>query len=204
MEEEFDLKEETSLSALTNTTNGYSFVEETIQTRNSGEIVKVQDVLDNTEGLVPFDMFFDKIHKGTRNLDVGGGQYDTATEHMNKFYGVTNLVYDPYNRSKKHNESIIKEVVNNPVDTVTSFSVLNVIPDEEVRTKHISFMYHSLKKGGQAFFTVWRGNGSGISSGSQSNRDASYYLAEVASIFGNKNTYSPEDDTGNTIIAKKL
>lgn len=193
----------TSLSARTNTTNGYSLVEETFQTRNSGEIIKVHGVLDNTEGLVPFDMFFDNTQQGSRNLDVGGGQYDTATEHMEKFYGVTNLVYDPYNRTKNHNESVVQEVSNHPVDTATSFSILNVILNEQDRKNHIGFIFNSLKADGQAFFTIWRGNGTGIPSDSQSNRDARSYLAEVAGIFGHANAYSPNDDIGNTIVAKK-
>ena len=91
------MKSQVELSALTNTANGYSLLKETIQTRNSGEIVNVYDVLDNTEGLVPFDTHFDKSQKGHRNLDVGGGKFNTATEHVKKYYGVTNLVFDPYN-----------------------------------------------------------------------------------------------------------
>jgi hypothetical protein len=203
METKLELKD-TPISALTNTTNGYSIVAETIQTRNSGELVKVHGVIDNTEGLAPFDIFFGKTSAGTRNLDVGGGKFDTATEHVKKFYGVTNLVYDPYNRSASHNEAVMKEVSTRPVDTVTSCSVLNVIQSAQDRQSHIQLIYDSLKPGGQAFFAVWRGDGTGNPSASQSNRSARSYLAEVAGIFGKANVYSPKDDIGNTIVAQKM
>ena len=38
----------------------------------------------------------------TLNLDIGGGKYDLMTEALLK-KNVTNLVYDPYNRSEHHN-----------------------------------------------------------------------------------------------------
>lgn len=188
---------------LTNTAIGYSLLPLSIQTRNSGETVSVTNVLDDTEGLVPFDVFFDKTQTGSRNLDVGGGKFDAGSEHLKNTYGITNLVFDPYNRTKEHNELVEEEVKKTPVDSATSCSVLNVIPNAQDRSAHIRFIYDSLKANGHAFFTVWRGNGTGIPSELQSNRGAHSYLAEVASIFGKTNVYSPADDIGNNLVATK-
>ena len=66
-------------------------------------------------------------YQGTVNLDIGGGKYDLMTEAL-KEKGVTNLVYDPYNRSMKHNADVVNTVLRiKGVETVTIFNVLNVI-----------------------------------------------------------------------------
>ncbi|KTD53618.1 hypothetical protein Lsan_4028 [Legionella santicrucis] len=196
------MKEKIDLSSTTNTTNGYVLVDDLIQTRNSGEIIHVQSVLDDTECLVAMDTL--PFEENTRNLDVGGGKFDTATEHVKYFYKVENFVYDPYNRSVEHNEIVLNNVKQQPVDTVTSLSVLNVILDKQEREDHLNLVYHSLKPGGYAFFKVWRGNSTGIPSVTQSNKDARSYLQEVQNVFGEDNVSIPDDDIGNTIFAKRL
>lgn len=187
----------------TNTESGYSLVKSTIQTRNSGEIVSVTDVLDDTEALVAMDTL--PFENGSRNLDIGGGHFDESSKHILKWYEVTNVVYDPYGRSEEHNSNVIKEVKKEPVDSVTSNSVLNVVLDAKERKAHIKLGYDSLKSGGIAFFKVWRGNNSGIPDldKSQSNKEARHYVEEIQNIFGKDNVELIRDDIGNTIFAYK-
>lgn len=192
--------ESKSSAGSTNTVAGYS-IGDAIQTRNTGEIVTVSGVIDDTEGCGAMDTY--PWVKSTRNLDIGGGQFDAATKHLFSFYGVKSSVYDPYNRSAEHNAAVLAEVKLNPVDTVTSNSVLNVILQESQRKEHIKLAYQALKNGGSAFFKVWRGNGTGTAGETQSNKEAIHYFGEICDVFGELNVSMPQDDIGNTIIARK-
>jgi len=90
-------------------------------------------------------------YQGTVNLDIGGGKYDLMTEAL-KEKGVTNLVYDPYNRSMKHNVDVVNTVIRiKGVHTATIFNVLNVIKERENQTAVIRLAFDSLKKGGIVF-----------------------------------------------------
>lgn len=88
----------------------------------------------------------------TINLDIGGGKYDLMTE---KLLGknVTNLVYDPYNRSLYHNIEIIYKILvtKDCVDTVTIFNVLNVIMELEIQIEVLNLAFEALKEGGYVF-----------------------------------------------------
>lgn len=184
----------------TNTTKSYGYIRNSLQTRNTGETIAVPyNVIDETEGFGAMDTL--PFKENSRNFDIGGGQFDSISEHLKFFYRVNNVVYDPFNRSEEHNKKVLSEVKANPVDTVTSISVLNVILDSNERKNHIQLAYNSLKSGGIAFFKVYRGDGSGKASETQSNQPAGYYLHEISDVFGNG--LIPKDDLGNTIIAKK-
>jgi len=89
-------------------------------------------------------------YQGTVNLDIGGGKYDLMTDVL-KEKGVTNLVYDPYNRSVVHNVKIVYKISEMSVDTVTIFNVLNVIKEHDIQMDVIKLAYNSLKKGGMVF-----------------------------------------------------
>jgi len=89
-------------------------------------------------------------YQGTVNLDIGGGKYDLMTNAL-KEKGVTNLVYDPYNRSVVHNVKIVYKISEMSVDTVTIFNVLNVIKEHDIQMDVIKLAYNSLKKGGMVF-----------------------------------------------------
>jgi len=86
----------------------------------------------------------------TVNLDIGGGKYELMTEKLLE-KNVTNLVYDPYNRTQEHNERVISVVKNFFVDTVTIFNVLNVIKEYENQIAVIDMAYDALKPGGHVF-----------------------------------------------------
>ena len=64
----------------------------------------------------------------TVNLDVGGGKLEDATLYLAE-RDVTNMVYDPDNRSAEHNLGVITSVIaRGGSDSVTLANVLNVIP----------------------------------------------------------------------------
>lgn len=86
----------------------------------------------------------------TINLDIGGGKYDLMTKKLLK-KNVINLVYDPYNRSLKHNLKVIYKIFDTEVDTVTIFNVLNVIKEYEIQLNLLKLAFNALKKNGMVF-----------------------------------------------------
>ena len=123
----------------------------------------------------------------TINLDYGGGKFDNATTAL-EGKGVTNLIYDPYNRSSGHNKDVIDTVrKNGGADTVTCSNVLNVIKEPEARKAAIKNIYSLLKNSGTAYFTVYEGTGKGnegpTKSGYQLNKKTGDYVEEISSVF---------------------
>ncbi len=86
----------------------------------------------------------------TINLDIGGGKYDLMTENL-LGKSVTNLVFDPYNRSQEHNDLILKVCRRFQVNTVTIFNVLNVIKEYEMQINVLNLALELLKDGGMVF-----------------------------------------------------
>ena len=123
--------------------------------------------------------------KGATNLDLGGGQYNTATNYLAR-HGVTNLVYDPL-RSSMHNEHVLKYVAANPVDTVTVNNVLNVVQEKEERLTIIELAAKVLKPEGTAYFLIYEGNKSGVGCATQfcwqNNTTTDVYLPEINTYF---------------------
>ena len=127
------------------------------------------------------------FEEGTLNLDYGGGRFDNVAEALAE-RGVTNLVFDPFNRTKEHNDLVIKTIKQNGgADTITCSNVLNVIAEQGVRLSVISNIKKLLKPSGIAYFTVYEGNGTGVgaesSKGYQLNRKTRDYVEEIAMIF---------------------
>lgn len=125
---------------------------------------------------------------GTVNFDNGGGKFDNATEYL-ETKGVKNLIYDPYNRSQEHNNSVIDKISRQKADTATISNVLNVIQEKEARLEVLRNTKAALKDGGTAYITIYEGNGSGIgkpsSKGYQLNMKTKDYLSEVQEVFPN-------------------
>ena len=124
---------------------------------------------------------------GTVNLDLGGGKFDEGTRYLAE-RGVTNLVFDPVNRSAESNRKIFEAVKSGGVDTVTCNNVLNVIGEAAARDNVILQAAKALKPGGTAYFTVYEGDGSGNGRQSQAdawqeNRKTSDYLDEIRKHF---------------------
>ena len=145
---------------------------------------------------------FSKVNweSGTTNLDIGGGRFDTATEFLLK-RNVRNLIYDPYNRLKRHNDYVVTEINKQKADTVTLSNVLNVIQEREVRLEVLRNAYDSLKAGGTCYITVYEGNKSGVGNpttkGYQLNRRLKDYIPEVLEVF------ETAEIKRNMIIAEK-
>ena len=123
----------------------------------------------------------------TINLDYGGGKFDNATAAL-EGKGVTNLVYDPYNRSSGHNKDVIDTIrKNGGADTATCSNVLNVIKEPAARTLVIKNIYKLLKPNGVAYFTVYEGTGKGdegpTKAGYQLNKKTADYVEEISSVF---------------------
>ena len=122
-----------------------------------------------------------KWQAGTRNLDWGGGRYDTATEYL-KGLGVLNAIYDPYNREAAHNAKVLAEA---PYDSATVSNVLNVVQGAENRKNIIKDALDYVKEGGIIYIKVYEGNRSGTGKitkqGScwQENRKTSSYADEL-------------------------
>lgn len=130
-----------------------------------------------------------KFQPNTINLDYGGGKFDNAAEELAKI-DVTNLVYDPYNRSSSHNSEVIEKIRDNDgADTATCSNVLNVIKEPQARQVVLKNIYKLLKSGGTLYITVYEGKGNGqegqTSSGYQLNRKTKDYLPEIQEIFPN-------------------
>ncbi len=137
----------------------------------------------------------------TINLDYGGGKFDNATNELSS-KGVTNLIYDPYNRSAGHNKNVIDTIrKNGGADTATCSNVLNVIKEPEARRAVIKNIYSLLKADGTAYFTVYEGTGKGnegpTKSGYQLNKKTADYVDEISSIFPSVNR------RGKLIVASK-
>jgi hypothetical protein len=99
---------------------------------------------------------FKIVHKyfgweeNTINFDIGGGKYNLMTDRL-KELGVTNLIFDPYNRSQRHNEAVLETCRRLGADTVTIFNVLNVIKEEEIQIAVLNLALETLKDGGMIY-----------------------------------------------------
>ena len=134
-----------------------------------------------------FNMGGVHFNPDTINLDYGGGKFDNATDELAS-KGVTNLVYDPYNRSASHNSEVIKTIKEHGgADTATCSNVLNVIKEPAARTVVIKNIYKLLKPDGVAYFTVYEGTGKGdegpTKAGYQLNKKTADYVEEISSVF---------------------
>lgn len=74
-----------------------------------------------------------KLEPGTVGVDFGGGKFDNAIEYL-RDQDVTLCVYDPYNRSAKHNREVLRTLrANGGADFAINSNVLNVIKEPEAR-----------------------------------------------------------------------
>jgi len=150
---------------------------------------------------LPTTFNFVDWQSGTKNADIGGGRFDNATEFLGK-QGVTNVVFDPFNRSKEHNEKAVEQIRGGQSDTATVNNVLNVIQEPGNRRLVIMQAHNALKEGGTAYFKIYEGARDNqpkqTSKGWQENRLAKDYMSEVALVFGDEVTVK-----GDIVIAKK-
>lgn len=141
------------------------------------------------------------LQPGTINLDFGGGKFDNVAEYLAD-KDITNLVYDPYNRSSEHNKEVIAQVkANGGADSATISNVLNVIAEEAARNIVLNNVYRLTKPDATIYITVYEGDSSGnpgeTKSGYQLNRKTADYMEEIEKVFPNVVR------KGKLIIAKK-
>ena len=127
------------------------------------------------------------LKRGTVNLDVGGGKYETTTDYLHGL-GVHNFVYDPFNRCDKHNARVWKLLVSySQADTATLSNVLNVIRERRHRVAALRVAGQAIGNRGVCYITVYGGDRSGrgkrTTKGWQCHRALKTYLKEVRSVF---------------------
>lgn len=189
--------------------NGQSITSAETNSYDAAEPNQLQIELgENTSGVDAFaDINFNEKVKTV--LDVGGGKYDVNQVYLKK-KNMDLFVWDPYNRSLEHNKTVQEMVDKNKVDAVTSMSVLNVIPEANVRLAHISTVKNALKLNGDAYFKIWQGEGSLkasfipsiVNNTYQENASALRFLRDIELVFGVGNV-KLDNKIPNLIIATK-
>ena len=123
---------------------------------------------------------------GTINLDYGGGKYDDASDYLRLFARVSNVVFDPFNRSQKRNGKVLELLKARKADSATICNVLNVIKESVVRQGVLLRVKRLVKYGCPVYISVYRGRGNTptlTSRGWQENRPLATYLDEVKQVF---------------------
>ncbi len=120
--------------------------------------------------------------RGESNFDVGGGKFNLSTKQL-ATYGVTNFVYDPYNRGKAHNKIALN--MSDTCKTSTIMNVLNVIPELRVRLDVIRQAKRAQTE--EIYISVYEGKKTGVGGqtrdGWQNQRELIEYLPEVKKIY---------------------
>jgi hypothetical protein len=141
-----------------------------------------------------------KWERGTVNADIGGGRFDNATDFLAR-RGVKNYIFDPFNRSRQHNDRVANTIADGGADTATVNNVLNVIKEPGNRHKVIAQAADAIKLDGEAYFLIYEGNRSGkggpTKAGYQNNLSAKSYVKEISRYFGNVT------QRGNLLVATK-
>ena len=121
----------------------------------------------------------------SRILDYGGGKYDSNAEYMKQF-GSEVFVFDKFNRSADHNDSVISSMKKAAPDYVVCSNVLNVILENEIIESIISDIA-SLCGTGKVVFAIYEGNRSGVgmatTKGYQRNMLTRAYLPYILPYF---------------------
>ena len=125
----------------------------------------------------------------TTHIDIGGGKFDNAVEFLGKI-GVKAHVFDPYNRTREHNEGVMQAVGEGGADSASLFNVLNVIKEPEYRREALQTAHRALKPGGKIFISIYEGDRSGVGKQTkkdswQNNMTTAAHLPEVQKVFPN-------------------
>lgn len=109
-----------------------------------------------------FTVYQEKIgfRPGSLILDYGGGKYDTAADYMAK-HGSKVLVYDPYNRTPKHNKAVLDVVHRVKPNYIVCANVLNVIKENDIMYDVIRTIRLLCGPRTVVIFTMYEGNGTG-------------------------------------------
>ena len=124
---------------------------------------------------------------GSLNADLGGGAFDLGTDFL-ATRQVTNLIYDPFNRSSAHNEDTVCRIRRGQAHSVTVANVLCVIREPAARLQLIRQAADAIgdHPARFAFFSVYfdRKRTRGLTPyGWQEHRPLSTYAPEVGTVF---------------------
>lgn len=127
------------------------------------------------------------IPEGTVGVDFGGGRFNNAVEYIRDL-GATLCVYDPYNRTAKHNREMLRTLkANGGADWAVNSNVLNVIKEQEARQSVLRNISKITKSGSPIYITVYEGRRDAkegpTKSGYQLNRKTQDYLEEIQEVF---------------------
>jgi hypothetical protein len=151
------------------------------------EFTSAKTSINATKPSKGFTIIGEGWQPGTTNLDIGGGRFEAGSKVLAD-RGVTNVIYDPFNRSVEQNMAAVASTARGQADTVTVFNVMNVIKEEGNRLQVLRQADDALKPGGKLYIQVYEGDKSGISkvTGSdqfQLNKKTADYLEEVRKVF---------------------
>ena len=146
----------------------------------------VQTITSAATSLRQVPAIFKKVDFSGINLDIGGGKYDEVQSYFDRErIACHNLVYDPFNRSDEHNQSVLDKVKIERIHTVTISNVLNVIKDKEHRLEVLRLA--SQANPIYCLITVYEGDRSGdgkeTTKGYQLNRKLKDYESEIKEVF---------------------
>ena len=126
---------------------------------------------------------------GDKIVDYGGGKYDKGIDHVKEASNADMHVYDPFNRSREHNDKVTKTMAGK-ADHVTMNNVGNVIKDDSHLHQAIqgakNFMH---PEHGQFHMSVYEGDGTGngrMTQGGESyqrHQKLKEYLPHVKKVF---------------------
>lgn len=123
---------------------------------------------------------------GGKNLDIGGGKFETASEWLQENHGCKNLVYDPFNRDADHNHKVLTEAQKH-VDSITLSNVLNVIQEKAHRQGVLTMAASYAGPTTKVYITVYEGDRSGegreTRCGYQLHQKTEAYMEEIGEFF---------------------
>lgn len=119
-------------------------------------------------------------------LDYGGGRFDTAKDFM-KQYGCTVKIFDPFNRNKAHNDSVLAYTRKHTPDYIINANVLNVIKEKDIVDDVILRISRLAGKHTLCIFCMYEGNGTGYGTkttkGWQRNQKTDSYIPLIREHF---------------------
>lgn len=127
------------------------------------------------------------VYQDARNLDYGGGQYDSATEYLWLTLSCLNLVYDPYCRTPAHNIDVIRNLdFDGSVSVISCLNVLNVLlekKDMDEVLEAIKYLADSYSSVEHIVFQVYTKDKTGKPTASQLNKKPEWYFPVIEAAF---------------------
>jgi hypothetical protein len=88
---------------------------------------------------------------------MGGGKHKHGTSHLAKS-GIDNLVLDPFNRDREHNQRVLDRLVIRSADGATLSNFLNIVPEVLVRTETLRLTHRLVRDGAKILVSIHPGD----------------------------------------------